>query len=89
MVRVGGLRLRVRAGGEDRQPHLGSSPSAASRSTPARRYKVAGWASVQENPAGRADLGRGRAYLRDRRVVPLQRLNVPRLEGVAGNPGLG
>ena len=54
-----------------------------------RRYKVAGWASVQERPAGAPIWEVVATYLRDRRVIPPQRLNVPRLEGVAGNPGVG
>ena len=65
------------------------SATAASRSTPTRRYKVAGWASVQERPAGEPIWEVVATYLRDRKVIPQQRLNVPRLEGVAGNAGLG
>jgi sulfur-oxidizing protein SoxB len=53
-----------------------------------RRYKVAGWASVQERPAGEPIWEVVATYLRDRRVIPQQRLNAPRLEGVAGNAGL-
>jgi sulfur-oxidizing protein SoxB len=56
---------------------------------PSRAYRVAGWASVQENPVGepvREVVGK---YLRDKKVIPPRRLNLPRLEGVAGDPGLG
>ena len=54
-----------------------------------RRYKVAGWASVQERPVGEPIWEVVASYLRDRRVVPPQRLTAPRLDGVAGNAGLG
>jgi sulfur-oxidizing protein SoxB len=54
-----------------------------------RRYKVAGWASVQERPVGEPIWEVVASYLRDRRVIPPQRLTAPRLEGVAGNAGLG
>jgi S-sulfosulfanyl-L-cysteine sulfohydrolase len=54
-----------------------------------RRYKVAGWASVQEHPQGEPIWEVVATYLRDRRVIPPQRPNVPRVEGVVGNPGWG
>jgi sulfur-oxidizing protein SoxB len=54
-----------------------------------RRYKVAGWASVQEHPVGEPVWEVVATYLRDRRTIPAQRPNVPRLEGVSGNAGIG
>ena len=53
-----------------------------------RTYKVAGWASVQEKPEGEPIWEVVATYLRDRKVIAPRRLNLPRLEGVAGNPGL-
>jgi sulfur-oxidizing protein SoxB len=53
-----------------------------------RRYKVAGWASVQERPVGEPVWEVVAAYLRDRRTIPAQRPNLPRLDGVAGNAGI-
>jgi sulfur-oxidizing protein SoxB len=87
MVRVGGLSFACTPGAK-----MGSRISdLRHRGEPldaSRRYKVAGWASVQERPAGEPIWEVVATYLRDRRVIPQQRLNVPRLEGVAGNAGL-
>jgi sulfur-oxidizing protein SoxB len=88
MVRVGGLSFACTPGAG-----MGSRISdLRHRGAPLdanRRYKVAGWASVQERPAGEPIWEVVATYLRDRKVIPQQRLNVPRLEGVAGNAGLG
>ena len=87
MVRVGGLSFACAPGAK-----MGSRISdLRHRGKPLdadRRYKVAGWASVQERPAGEPIWEVVAAYLRDRRVIAQQRLNAPRLEGVAGNAGL-
>ena len=88
MVRVGGMSFACTPGAKTGSRisdlrHRGEPLDAN------RRYKVAGWASVQERPAGEPIWEVVAAYLRDRRVIPPQRLNVPRLEGVAGNAGLG
>ena len=87
MVRVGGLSFACTPGAK-----MGSRISdLRHRGEPLdanRRYKVAGWASVQERPAGEPIWEVVATYLRDRRVIPQQRLNVARLEGVAGNAGL-
>jgi sulfur-oxidizing protein SoxB len=88
MVRVGGLSFACTPGAgmgnriSDLR-HRGAPLDAT------RRYKVAGWASVQERPVGEPIWEVVATYLRDRKVIPRQRLNVPRLEGVAGNAGLG
>ena len=88
MVRVGGLTFTCTPGAR-----MGSRiTDLRHRGQPldyGRRYKVAGWASVQEHPVGEPVWEVVATYLRDRRVIPPQRLNVPRLEGVGGNPGLG
>jgi sulfur-oxidizing protein SoxB len=87
MVRVGGLTFTCTPGAK-----MGSRiTDLRHRGQPldaGRRYKVAGWASVQERPVGEPVWEVVATYLRDRRVIPPQRLNVPRLEGVAGNRGL-
>jgi sulfur-oxidizing protein SoxB len=58
---------------------------------PKENYVVAGWASVQEQPAGNT----GRKiwdvvadYLRDHETVSISELNEPKLRGVEGNPGV-
>ncbi|MGH8700796.1 MAG: 5'-nucleotidase C-terminal domain-containing protein, partial [Burkholderiales bacterium] len=88
MVRVGGLTFacspRARVGARISDLRFAGKPI-----DPSRTYKVAGWASVQEHPVGEPIWEVVATYLRDRRVIPAQRPNVPRLEGVGGNPGLG
>ena len=54
-----------------------------------QRYKVAGWAPVAEGAAGEPIWEVLARYLRGRKFVPLDRLNLPRLVGVEGNPGIG
>jgi len=88
MVRVGGLTFTC-----DPRAKLGSRISdlrvAGKPIEPSRTYKVAGWASVQENPVGEPIWEIVAQYLRDKKVIAPRRLNLPRLEGVAGDPGLG
>ena len=58
---------------------------------PARKYKVAGWASVSEevkNAGGEPIWELLARYLRGRKIIPPLALNVPKVEGVAGNPGM-
>ena len=59
MVRVGGLQYTCDPA-RRWAAHPRHAPEAASRSTPRKTYKVAGWAPVAEGAQGRADLGRGR-----------------------------
>ena len=56
-----------------------------------KRYKVAGWAPVAEG-GGAGNTGEPiwdlvERYLREVKVVAARAPNVPRLVGVAGNPG--
>jgi S-sulfosulfanyl-L-cysteine sulfohydrolase len=87
MVRVGGLTFacspRARPGARISDLRVGGKPL-----DPSRAYKVAGWASVQENPVGEPIWEVVTQYLRDRKVIAPRRLNLPRLKGVAGDPGL-
>jgi sulfur-oxidizing protein SoxB len=88
MVRVGELTFacspHAKAGSRISDLRLAGKPLDASRA-----YKVAGWASVQEHPVGEPIWEVVAKYLRDRKVIAPRRPNVPRLEGVAGDPGLG
>jgi sulfur-oxidizing protein SoxB len=87
MVRVGGMTFacnpRARPGARISDLRVGGKPL-----DPGRTYKVAGWASVQENPAGEPIWDVVTRYLRDKKVIAPRKPNVPRLEGVAGDPGL-
>ena len=56
---------------------------------PYKKYKVAGWASVQEHPAGTRPIWDLMAeYLRSMKSVAAQQAYMPRLKGVTGNSGL-
>jgi sulfur-oxidizing protein SoxB len=90
MVRVGGLQYTC-----DPAAVMGARISALTlNGTPLsadKRYKVAGWAPVSEE----ARLAGGEPiwelmsrYLRAEKTISPRKLNVPRLVGVAGNPGL-
>ncbi|UCH53745.1 MAG: thiosulfohydrolase SoxB [Pseudomonadota bacterium] len=54
-----------------------------------KRYKVAGWASVQENPAGTRPVWDVVAeYLRAKKTVKIAEAYVPKLKGAEGNAGI-
>ena len=90
MVRVGGLQYtcdpNAKMGGRIDAMTLEGKPVEASKT-----YKVAGWAPVSEESkaAGGVPIWDVMAaYLRDQKVVKPRPLNVPKLVGVDGNPGL-
>ena len=87
MVRVGGLTYtctpRAAMGARISDMRLGGEPIDADR-----RYKVAGWAPVAEGAQGEPIWDVISAYLRDRKSIATPRLNLPKLVGVAGDPGL-
>jgi sulfur-oxidizing protein SoxB len=90
MVRVGGLSYTcdpsAKMGGRIGEMTLKGKPLEASK-----KYKVAGWAPVSEEArhAGGEPIWDVMAkYLRDRKVVKPLALNLPRLKGVQGNPGI-
>jgi sulfur-oxidizing protein SoxB len=87
MVRVGGLQYSIdptaSIGKRIGDLRLGGKPLDASRT-----YKVAGWASVQENPQGPPIWDVVTQYLRDRKTIKPLTLELPALRGVSGNPGL-
>ena len=56
-----------------------------------KRYKVAGWAAVSEearNAGGEPIWDLVARYLRDKRTIAAPQLNLPRLVGAEGNPGM-
>ncbi len=90
MVRVGGLKFTM-----DPSADIGKRVSDMELDgkpiDPAKSYTVAGWASVQETPAG--DSGKPvfdvvAEYLRNKKTVAISKLNVPKLKNVKGNPGI-
>ena len=87
MVRVGGMTYAcdpgARIGARISDMRLRGKPL-----EPARRYKVAGWASVAENAQGEPVWEVVERWLKERRTIPALKPNAPRLVGVQGNPGI-
>jgi len=53
-----------------------------------KKYKVAGWASVQEGVQGEPIWDVVAGYLRDKKVIKGVKVNTPRIVGMGGNPGI-
>ncbi len=53
-----------------------------------KQYMVAGWATVGSQSPGRPIWDVVADYLRDQKQVRIDKLNTPKLVGMAGNPGL-
>lgn len=87
MVRVGGLQYTVSPtaamGQRIHNMTLKGKPIDASKT-----YKVAGWASVQENVKGEPIWDVVSGYLRDKKVIKGVKINTPRIVGMDGNPGV-
>jgi len=90
MVRVGGLKYAI-----DPTKGIGERISDMEINgkplDPAKKYVVAGWASVQEVPAG--DTGFAiwdvvSDYLRAKKTISTVDLNEPVIKGVSNNPGI-
>ena len=91
MVRVGALQYTcdpaASAGQRITDMMLKGKPIDATKT-----YKVAGWAPVSEEAkaAGGEPIWDVMArYLREQKVIRARGLNVPKLKGVEGNPGIG
>ncbi|HEU5338756.1 MAG TPA: thiosulfohydrolase SoxB, partial [Sulfuricaulis sp.] len=54
---------------------------------PTKKYKVAGWASVQPIETGTPVWDVVADYLRSKKTVSIQRPYTPKIKGVSGNPG--
>ena len=90
MVRVGGLQYAC-----DPTASIGSRISALTLNgrplDAGKRYRVAGWAPVSEEARAAGTepvwevIGR---YLRAQKTIAPRKLNLPKLVGVAGNPGI-
>jgi S-sulfosulfanyl-L-cysteine sulfohydrolase len=87
MVRVGGLTYSctpgARIGARIGDLRLGGKPIDA-----AKTYKVAGWAPVAEGAQGVPVWDVVEAYLKAQKTVAARAPEMPRLIGVAGNPGI-
>ncbi|WP_191629157.1 thiosulfohydrolase SoxB [Pandoraea terrae] len=90
MVRVGGLQYTctpsAKAGDRISEMHLNGKALEAGK-----KYKVAGWAPVSEeakSTGGEPIWDLAAKYLRDQKVIKPRALNLPKLKGVEGNPGI-
>jgi sulfur-oxidizing protein SoxB len=90
MVRVGGLDYAIdpnaAAGKRITRMELHGKAIEATR-----KYKVASWAPVSEesrSAGGEPIYDVVARYLRARKTIAPRRLNLPKIEGVAGNPGI-
>ncbi|GAB4177665.1 MAG: thiosulfohydrolase SoxB [Rhodocyclaceae bacterium] len=87
MVRVGGMSYAcepgAKIGSRIRDMRIGGEPLQA-----AKTYKVAGWAPVAEGARGEPIWDVVAKWLRAYRSVAPRRVNLPRLVGVEGDPGL-
>jgi len=87
MVRVGGLKYSIRPtskiGKRISDMTLNGDPI-----DPDKKYKVAGWASIQKQPDGKPQIWDTVAeYLRNKKTIHISEPNVPKIVGLGGNPG--
>ena len=87
MVRVGGMSYscdpNAKMGSRINDMRINGKPLEAGKS-----YKLAGWAPVAEGARGEPIWDVVARYLRDKKVIAPRKLNVPRLVGMSGNPGM-
>jgi S-sulfosulfanyl-L-cysteine sulfohydrolase len=87
MVRVGGMTYacdpKGKMGGRISDMRLKGELIEADK-----KYKVAGWAPVAEGAKGEPVWDLVSGYLRAKKVIKPVKLNLPRLKGMEGNPGL-
>ncbi len=87
MVRVGGIQYtcnpKAPMGQRIHNLTLKGKPLDADK-----KYKVAGWASVQEGVQGTPIWDVVSGYLKDKKVIKQVQINQPKLVGMEGNPGI-
>jgi S-sulfosulfanyl-L-cysteine sulfohydrolase len=86
MTRVGGMQYAIEPAAKNgrRIAALSLKGKAIQAS---RKYKVASWASLDEDASGPPIWNVVTSYLRDKRSVTMSELNLPKLVGVNENPG--
>jgi len=87
MVRVGGLKFTIdpaeKISKRISNMELKGKPIVANK-----KYKVAGWASVQESVKGEPIWDVVANYLRHKKTVQIKDVNVPVIKGFKDNPGV-
>jgi sulfur-oxidizing protein SoxB len=88
MVRVGGMTYTM----DLNQKHgkrIQNVEIRGKKLSSTRKYKVAGWASVQENPAGTRPVWEVVSeWMTFKKTVRVDKAYQPKLKGAAGNPGI-
>ena len=88
MVRTGGLDYVCEPLAPSGQRISEMSLDDGTRLEPGKSYRVAGWARVGSKAPGPPIWDVVAAYLREREVVRIDKLNTPVLKGIGNNPGL-
>lgn len=87
MVRIGGLKYTI-----DPTQEIGNRLSDLQLKgkplDPNKKYKVAGWASVAQPLEGTPIWDVVAEYLRSKKTIKITELNMPKVKGLANNPGL-
>ncbi len=87
MVRVGGLKYSIDPTRKIGQ-RIGDLTLNGKPLQPGKKYKVAGWASVQQQPEDATPIWEVVSeYLRDQKTVRIRELNTPLIKNVDNNPG--
>lgn len=88
MVRVGGLDYRCEPG-EKAGSRISSMTLDNGKAIDAKKkYVVSGWATVGSKADGKPIWDVTAEYLREQKTVKISKLNIPKLVGVKGNPGI-
>ena len=87
MVRVGGLTYTCTPN-ESMGKRISDMRLAGKPIAPDRKYKVAGWAPVAEGARGEPVWEVVTKYLQDRKTLAPVQLNLPKIVGMEGNPGI-
>jgi sulfur-oxidizing protein SoxB len=88
MVRTGGVRYACEPNGKFGKRITELRTRSGDIIEENKNYKVAGWATVGSQSSGAAVWEPVAEYLRDKQVVHLDHIDVPKLVGVGGNLGL-
>ncbi len=87
MVRTGGIQYSVKPN-EVIGKRIGDMRIGGKPVDPNKKYKVAGWASVNEGVTGTPIWDVVASYLRDKKVIRNVKLYQPKIIGMANNPGM-
>lgn len=87
MVRIGGLKYSI----DPKAPmgkRIGDMELKGKPLDAKKTYKVAGWASMQEQPESSPKIWDTVAeYLRDKKTIRIDEINTPKIKGMESNPG--